>query len=78
MAAPGVYPSDIFIHPEIKGIRMMEFTADAQVLEQSQAASDEMTGKLKALQTGQLLFTGRTRVFDITDHRGIGTCGTGV
>jgi len=30
----------------------MEFTADAQVLEQSQAATDEMTGKLKALQTG--------------------------
>ena len=52
MAAPGVYPPDIFIHPEIKGIRIMEFTADAQVLEQSQAATDEMTGKLKALQTG--------------------------
>ena len=48
----GVYPPDIFIHPEIKGIRMMEFTANAQVLEQSQAATDEMTGKLKALQTG--------------------------
>lgn len=47
-----VYPPDIFIHPEIKGIRMMEFTANEQVLEQSQPATDEMIEKLKALQTG--------------------------
>ena len=78
MAAPGVYPPDIFIHPEIKRVHIMEFTADVQVLQQSQAATDEMTGKLKALQTGQLFFTRRTRVFDISDHGGIGTCRTGV
>jgi NTE family protein len=45
-------PPDIFIHPEIKGIRMMEFTAIEEVLEQSQYVVDEMIEKLKALQTG--------------------------
>jgi NTE family protein len=44
------HPPDIFIHPEIKGIRMMDFTAIEQVLEQSQPAIDEMTEQLNALQ----------------------------
>ena len=42
-------PPDIFIHPEIKGIRMMEFTAIEEVLEQSKPAVDEMVEKLKNL-----------------------------
>jgi hypothetical protein len=57
---------------------MMEFGVIEQVLEQSQAATDEMTEKLMAVQTGGLFFTSRTRVFHIADHSGIGTCGTGV
>ncbi len=43
------HPPDIFIHPEIKGIRMMDFTGIEDVLEQSQPAVDEMVEKLKAL-----------------------------
>jgi len=42
-------PPDIFIHPEIRGIRMMDFTAIEEVLEQSQAAVDELTEALSRL-----------------------------
>ncbi len=43
------HPPDIFIHPEIKGIRMMDFTGIEEVLEQSQPAIDELVAKLKRL-----------------------------
>ena len=43
------HPPDIFIHPEIKGIRMMDFTGIEEVLEQSQPAIDELIEKLKRL-----------------------------
>lgn len=42
-------PPDIFVHPEIKGIGMMDFTNIEEVLEQSQPAIDEMVEKLKKL-----------------------------
>lgn len=42
-------PPDIFIHPEIRGIRMMDFTGIEKVLEQSQPAIDELVEKLKRL-----------------------------
>jgi len=42
-------PPDIYIHPEIKGIRMMDFTGIEDVLEQSQPAIDELIEKLKSL-----------------------------
>ena len=40
---------DIFIHPEIKDIRMMDFTGIEDVLEQSQPAIDELIEKLQRL-----------------------------
>ncbi len=43
------HPPDIFIHPEIKGIRMMDFTSIEDVLEQSQPAIDELIEKLQHL-----------------------------
>jgi NTE family protein len=45
-------PPDIFIHPEIKGVRMMDFTSIEEVLDQSQSVIDELVEKLKLLQTG--------------------------
>jgi len=42
-------PPDIFIHPVIKGIRMMDFTGIEDVLEQSQPAIDELIEQLKNL-----------------------------
>ena len=42
-------PPDIFVHPEIKGIRMMDFTDIEEALEQAQPAIDEMVEKLKKL-----------------------------
>lgn len=44
-----LHPPDIFIHPEIKGIRMMDFTGIDDVLEQSQPAIEELIEKLKRL-----------------------------
>jgi len=43
-------PPDIFIHPEIKGVRMMDFTSIDEVLEQSQPAVDELIETLQKLQ----------------------------
>ena len=43
-------PPDIFIHPEIKGVRMMDFTNIEEVLEQAQPAIDELIEKPKSLQ----------------------------
>jgi NTE family protein len=43
------HPPDIFIHPEIRGIRMMDFTRIEKVLEQTQPAIDELVEKLKRL-----------------------------
>ena len=43
-------PPDIFTHPEIKGVRMMDFTNIEEVLEQAQPAIDELIEKLKSLQ----------------------------
>ena len=43
------HPPDIFIHPEIRGIRMMDFTGIEKVLEQTQPAIDELVEKLKRL-----------------------------
>jgi NTE family protein len=45
------HPPDIFIHPEIKGVRMMDFTRIEEVLEQSQPAIDDLIAQLQALQT---------------------------
>ncbi len=44
------HPPDIFIHPEIKGVRMMDFTSIEEVLEQSRPAIDELVEKLKRLR----------------------------
>jgi NTE family protein len=40
---------DIYIHPEIKGIRMMDFTGIEKVLDQSKPAIDELKEKLSGL-----------------------------
>jgi NTE family protein len=42
-------PPDIFVHPDIKGVRMMEFTGIEQVLNQAQPAIDELKEKLSNL-----------------------------
>lgn len=42
-------PPDIFVHPDIKGVRMMEFTGIEQVLNQAQPAIDELKEKLGKL-----------------------------
>jgi NTE family protein len=42
-------PPDIFIHPEIKGIRMMDFTGIESVLEQAKPAIEELKQKLDEL-----------------------------
>jgi NTE family protein len=42
-------PPDIFIHPEIKGIRMMDFTGIEAVLEQAKPAIEELKQKLGKL-----------------------------
>lgn len=42
-------PPDIFVHPEIKGVRMMDFTRIEKVLDQSQPAIDELVEKLESL-----------------------------
>lgn len=44
------HPPDIYIHPEIKGIRMMDFTGIEQVLEQSKPAVNQLIEALKRLQ----------------------------
>jgi len=42
-------PPDIFIHPEIKGIRMMDFARIEDVLDQAKPAIEELKKKLKSL-----------------------------
>ncbi len=42
-------PPDIFIHPEIKGIRMMDFARIEDVLEQAKPAIEELKEKLHSL-----------------------------
>jgi NTE family protein len=43
------HPPDIFIHPDIKGVRMMDFTSIEDVLEQAKPAIEELKQKLRAL-----------------------------
>ena len=62
-------PPDIFIHPEIKGVRMMDFTSIDEVLEQSQPAVDELIETLQKLQNTKLFHLGFARILVIADDR---------
>ena len=43
-------PPDIYIQPDIRNVRMMDFTAVEEVLDQAQPAIDELIEKLKKYQ----------------------------